>query len=111
MIGWGYLALRVHKDLILAIASGIITAYFALMFMAGSFAQVLALQALAAMAIAALLSINISCLQEAIPGRIGLSTSLVDVTRVVSVFAAGLCLCGSIMMFAARRARLATVAA
>ena len=35
-------------------------------------------------AIAALLSINISYLQEVFPGRVGLSTSLLDVSTVVS---------------------------
>jgi SET family sugar efflux transporter-like MFS transporter len=49
---------------------------------------VLLLQGLAALAIAALLSINISYLQEAIKGRLGLSTSLVDVNRVLSTLGA-----------------------
>ncbi len=50
--------------------------------------QVLFLQGIAALAIAALLSINISYLQEAIKGRLGLSTSLVDVSRVLSTLGA-----------------------
>jgi MFS transporter, SET family, sugar efflux transporter len=88
MIGWGYLAMRVRKDVILAIASAIFAVYFGLMVLVGSFLQVVLLQAIAAIAIAALLSINISYLQEAIPSRVGLSTSLVDLSRVVSVWIA-----------------------
>jgi MFS transporter, SET family, sugar efflux transporter len=88
MIGWGYLAMRVRKDVILAAASALFALYFGLMLFVGSFLQVVLLQAIAAVAIAALLSINISYLQEAIPSRVGLSTSLVDLSRVVSVWIA-----------------------
>ena len=88
MIGWGYLAMRVRKDVILAAASAIFAVYFGLMLFVGSFLQVVLLQAFAAVAIAALLSISISYLQEAIPSRVGLSTSLVDLSRVVSVWVA-----------------------
>ncbi len=88
MIGWGYLAMRVRKDVILAVASAIFAVYFGLMLFVASFLQVVLLQAFAAVAIAALLSINISYLQEAIPSRVGLSTSLVDLSRVVSVWIA-----------------------
>jgi MFS transporter, SET family, sugar efflux transporter len=88
MIGWGYLAMRLRKDLILAIASAIFALYFGLMVLVSSFVQVLLLQGIAAVAIAALLSINISYLQGAIPGRVGLSTSLVDISRVISVWVA-----------------------
>ena len=88
MIGWGYLAMRVRKDVILAAASAIFAVYFGLMLFVASFLQVVLLQAFAAVAIAALLSINISYLQEAIPSRVGLSTSLVDLSRVVSVWVA-----------------------
>jgi MFS transporter, SET family, sugar efflux transporter len=88
MIGWGYLATRLQKDVILAVASALFAVYFGLMVFAGSFLQVVLLQGIAAVAIAALLSINISYLQEAIPGRVGLSTSLVDLSRVLSVWIA-----------------------
>lgn len=88
MIGWGYLALRWRKESILSVACVVFAAYFALTSQAGSFLQVLMLQSLAAIAIAALLSINISYLQEAIPGRVGLSTSLVDVTTVIASLSA-----------------------
>ena len=126
MIGWGYLALRWRKDLILSIASAIFALYFGLMVFVASFAQVLVLQSIAAVAIAALLSINISYLQAAIPGRVGLSTSLVDVTRVMSVWitalifgtnsgeghtpvmaiASALCLLGAALLLLARRISL-----
>jgi SET family sugar efflux transporter-like MFS transporter len=49
------------------------------------------LQVLASIAIAALMSIPISYMQEAIRGQVGLSTSLLDVTVVASgLLAAGL---------------------
>jgi MFS transporter, SET family, sugar efflux transporter len=124
MIAWGYLAQRVRKDLILAVASATFAVYFGLMVFVDSFVQVLVLQGIAAVAISALLSMNISYLQGVIPGRVGLSTSLVDVTRVVSVWvaaavfslntgatyaglmgvAATLSLCGAAMMLVAHRA-------
>ena len=88
MILWGYLALRMDKELILAIAAGFFALYFGFAFTAETFSQILIAQGFAAIAISALLSINIAYLQEAIPGRIGLSTSLVDVTRVLSVWIA-----------------------
>lgn len=88
MIGWGYLALRWRKERILSLACFVFAVYFVLLNFADSFLHVLMLQVPAAIAIAALLSINISYLQEAIPGRVGLSTSLVDVTNVVASLAA-----------------------
>lgn len=125
MILWGYLALRLDKELILAIAAGLFALYFGFVFLAESFVQILVAQVFAAIAIAALLSINIAYLQEAIPGQLGLSTSLVDVTRVISVWvaaaifamntsalyaplmaiAAVLCLAGSASMLMARNLR------
>jgi SET family sugar efflux transporter-like MFS transporter len=88
MLAWGYLALRMRKETILASSSVILALYLGLMSVAESVLQVLLLQGLAALAIAALLSINISYLQEAIKGRLGLSTSLVDVNRVLSTLGA-----------------------
>ena len=88
MIAWGYLALRLSKETILAASSAIFALYLGLMSIAETVLQVLFLQGIAALAIAALLSINISYLQEAIKGRLGLSTSLVDVSRVLSTLGA-----------------------
>lgn len=91
MIAWGVLAIRLKKDIILSLAVAIFAVYFVGMSFVGSFAHVLALQIPAAIAIAALLSINISYLQSVFSGRVGLSTSLLDVTTVVSaVLAASL---------------------
>ena len=84
MITWGMLALRWRKDVILCIAAGTFAGYFLGMAMAETFLHILALQVVAAIAIAALLSLNISYLQEVFPGRMGLSTSLLDVTTVAS---------------------------
>jgi MFS transporter, SET family, sugar efflux transporter len=88
MIAWGYVALRLRKEVVLAIACAIFAIYFLGVAIATSVLQVMLLQGIAAIAIAALLSINISYLQDAIKGRVGLSTSLVDISRVVAVLAA-----------------------
>lgn len=88
MIGWGYLALRWRKESILMIASAVFAIYFALLGFAQNFTHILLLQVLAATSIAALLSINISYLQEAIPGRVGLSTSLVDISHIIAALSA-----------------------
>ena len=84
IIGWGCLALRWRKERILGISSAVFAACFVSVVFTGSFVELLALQVLAAIAIAAILSINISYLQEAIPGWVGLSTSLVDVTTIAA---------------------------
>lgn len=88
MIAWGYLALRWRKERILYISCGIFAIYFVIVSQSGAFAFVLFCQIFAAIAIGALLSINISYLQESIPGRVGLSTSLVDVTNVLAALGA-----------------------
>lgn len=65
--------------------------YLLLLSRAGSFAEVLWLQGLNAVATAALMAIPISYMQEAIRGRVGLSTSLLDVVGVASgLLAAGI---------------------
>ena len=88
MIAWGYVALRLRKEVVLAIACAIFAVYFGLVAVATSVEQVMLLQGIAAVAIAAILSINISYLQDAIKGRVGLSTSLVDISRVAAVLIA-----------------------
>lgn len=88
MIAWGYVALRLRKEVVLSIACAIFAVYFLGIATATSVLQVMLLQGIAAVAIAALLSINISYLQDAIKGRVGLSTSLVDISRVFAVLAA-----------------------
>ena len=84
MIAWGYVAVRIRKEHVLAIAGTVFATYLFLLSQAQSIWMVYGLQVLAAIAIAALLSINISYLQETVPGRLGLSTSLLDVNRLVT---------------------------
>lgn len=88
MLLWGFAATRITKDTILVVNAAIYGIYLLLLFMAGSVAEVLWLQGLNAISTAALLSITISYMQEAIKGRIGLSTSLMDVVTVISMLAA-----------------------
>lgn len=124
MIAWGYATLRMRKETILAVNCLILAVYLGLMVVAQSVLQVLLLQGIAAIAIAALVSITISYMQEAIRGRVGLSTSLMDVAQVISVMvasfvfalnpgalygplmgvAAGLSLLAAVLMMAADRA-------
>ena len=88
IIGWGYLALWVRKTSILASSSLLFAIYFILTANASNVLQVMMFQVLAAAGISALLSINISYLQEVMPGRVGLSTSLLDVTGVLAAVSA-----------------------
>mgnify|MGYP001549559886 CR=1 FL=1 len=90
MILWGVLAMRMRKETILAITSLIFGVYFACMWFAQSFLMVLLFQIPAAIAIAGLLSINISYLQDVFQNRVGLSTALLDVTTVVSAMLAAI---------------------
>lgn len=84
MLLWGLAGQRFRKSTLIAAAALIFGLYMALMAQATSVVAVLALQVLAAVAIAALMSVPISYMQEAIRGRVGLSTSLLDVNVVVS---------------------------
>ncbi len=86
MLAWGWAAGRIAKETILVVNALIYALYLLLVFFAGSVADVLWLQGLNAISAAALLSITISYMQESIKGRVGLSTSLMDVVTVVSVF-------------------------
>jgi predicted MFS family arabinose efflux permease len=87
VILWGYALRWLSKHTIIIIASLIYAVYLVLLSRAGSVAEVLWLQLLNGPATSALLSIPISYLQDAIKGRVGLSTSLLDVTHVVSALA------------------------
>ena len=86
MLAWGWAAGRVPKERILIINALIYALYLLLIFFARTVQDVLWLQGLNAVTTAALLSITISYLQESVEGRVGLSTSLMDVTTVVSAF-------------------------
>ena len=90
MIFWGFLAMRVRKESILAFTALVFGLYFTCMWFAQSFIMVLIFQIPAAIAIAGLLSITISYLQEVFPERVGLSTSLLDVTTVISAMLAAM---------------------
>jgi MFS transporter, SET family, sugar efflux transporter len=88
MLAWGWAAGRVSKEAILVVNALIYALYLLLGFFANSVTDVLWLQGLNAVATAALLSITISYMQETIKRRVGLSTALMDVTTVASVFIA-----------------------
>lgn len=125
MILWGYLLRWVRKDTIIVIAALGAALYLWLVSRATSVTDLYWLQLLNGPVAAAILSIPISYLQDAIKGRVGLSTSLLDVVGVVSalssaalfgaitatapnypflfVIAAGLAIAGAGVLFAAHR--------
>lgn len=88
MLAWGWAAGRLRKETILSFNALLYALYLLLVFFAGSVTEVLWLQGLNAVATAALLSLTISYMQEAITGQVGLSTSLMDVTTVLATFGA-----------------------
>jgi MFS family permease len=90
MIGWGYVAMHMSKESILTITSLLFGLYLALFMVIGTVNGALWLQGLNGIATAALLSITISYAQDLIKGRIGLSTSIMDVVQVASVLGASL---------------------
>lgn len=81
---WGYALRWVSKHSIIIGAALLFAAYLVLLSRATSITEVLWLQLLNGPATAALMSIPISYMQEAIKGRVGLSTSLLDVVSVVA---------------------------
>ena len=91
MILWGYAAGRISKDLIL-IGNGVLYAIYLIVVSQVTTPQaVLWLQIPNAVATAALISLTITYMQDTIKGRVGLSTSLLDVVNVTSTLvAAGL---------------------
>lgn len=89
MLLWGLAPARFSKEAILVVNALIYAVYLLLLFyFAHSVWHVFWLQGLNAIASSALLSISISYIQESIKGRVGLSTSLMDVITVVSTFIA-----------------------
>ena len=125
MVAWGYALRWLSKHTIIICGALLYAVYLILISRAGSMAEVLWLQLLNGPATAALLTIPISYLQDAIRGRVGLSTSLLDVTHVVAsivsatlfgvltgsvqnypqlmVVAAGMAAAGAAIVFAAHR--------
>lgn len=87
MLAWGHAATRWPKEPIIILNGMIFALYLVLLHAAGSMMDVFLLQILNAISTAALLSLTISYVQETIRGRIGLSTSLLDVMAVVATFA------------------------
>lgn len=91
MLCWGLLGRRFRKSSLIATSALIYAGYVWGLTQVTSPVGVFWLQVPCAVAVAALVSVPISYLQEAIRGRVGLSTSLLDVTMVVSgMVAAGL---------------------
>ena len=88
MLLWGFAAAKVSKEIIIACNALLYGVYMIAVFFAHSVQEVLLLQVLNGVATAALLSITISYMQDAIRGRVGLSTSLMDVMTVGSNLAA-----------------------
>ncbi|MEX0627153.1 MAG: MFS transporter, partial [Cucumibacter sp.] len=87
MILWGYALRWLNKHTIIIFAALLYALYLALLSRAGSVTEILWLQLINGPATAALMSIPISYLQDAIKGRVGLSTSLLDVVGVTSALA------------------------
>jgi SET family sugar efflux transporter-like MFS transporter len=125
MIMWSFVGRRVSKHTMIIIAAFAYAVYVLLVSRTTSVAGLLWLQPLNGFAIAALMSVPIAYMQDAIRGRVGLSTSLIDVTSVgasllmgavfavltaatpdypfVFVVAAGLTTLGGVIIFAAHR--------
>ncbi|MEQ1900304.1 MAG: MFS transporter [Devosia sp.] len=84
MVLWGYALRWVSKHTMIVLAALLYAIYMILLSRAGSVGEILWLQLINGPATAALMSIPISYLQDAIKGRRGLSTSLLDVVFVAS---------------------------
>lgn len=84
MVAWGYALRWLSKHTIIICGALLYAVYLVLISRAGSVADVLWLQLLNGPATASLLTIPISYLQDAIKGRVGLSTSLLDVSHVAA---------------------------
>ncbi|ODT79899.1 MAG: hypothetical protein ABS76_18280 [Pelagibacterium sp. SCN 64-44] len=82
MLGWGYLLARLSKESILIFNGLLFALYLFLATGVRSVGDLLWLQGINGIATAALMSVNISYLQDAIKGRVGLSTSLMDVVSI-----------------------------
>ncbi|MEO7223409.1 MAG: MFS transporter [Devosia sp.] len=87
MVAWGYALQWVSKHTIIICGALLYAVYLVLISRATSVTEVLWVQILNGPATAALITIPISYLQDAIKGRVGLSTSLLDVSHVVAALA------------------------
>src|SRR5690606_7334547 len=84
MVAWGYATRRFPVPVLLALGSALFGAYCYLAGKVTSVPELLWLQGLNGVATAALMSLPIAYMQEAIKGRVGLSTSLLDVIFVAA---------------------------
>lgn len=84
MLGWGYLLARLSKEAILIFNGLLFALYLFLATRVQSVTDIFWLQGINGIATSALMSVNISYLQDAIKGRIGLSTSLLDVVAIAA---------------------------
>jgi SET family sugar efflux transporter-like MFS transporter len=82
LIIWGWLGLRISKEVLLASAGVLLALFMVGAAMSPSLPVFYWLLILNGFATAALMGLNISYVQEAIKGRIGLSTSLLDVIAI-----------------------------
>ena len=89
MIAWGYALRRIRKHTIMAISAVLYAVYLVLLTRAGSVSDVLWLQLINGPAMAALMSIPMSYMQDAIRGRVGLSTSMLDLVYLVASLSVG----------------------
>lgn len=89
MVAWGFAAERFKKHWLIVASALVYGIYLFLLGQVQTVIEVYWLQILNAVATAGLLSIPISYVQEAIRGRVGLSTSLLDITYVVANLAGG----------------------
>jgi len=87
MVAWGYALRRLNKHTMIIIGALLYAIYLVLMSRATSVTEMLWLQLLNGPEHGALMTIPISYLQDAIKGRVGLSTSLLDVSNVVASLA------------------------
>ena len=87
MLMWGWLLGRVSREAIIVGNALLFGVYIFLVSQAGSVLEVFWLQAINGIAAAALMSVPISYMQDAIKGRVGLSTSLMDVVGVSATLA------------------------
>jgi SET family sugar efflux transporter-like MFS transporter len=82
LIIWGWLGLRFSKEVLLASAGVLLALFMVGAAMSPSLPVFYWLLILNGFATAALMGLNISYVQEAIKGRVGLSTSLLDVIAI-----------------------------
>jgi MFS family permease len=84
MVAWGFAVRRIPVPIAIAAGCALYALYLFLVARVTSVPELLWLQVLNGLSAAALLSLPISYVQEAIRGRVGLSTSLLDVIFVAS---------------------------